>query len=222
MQTEGRFTENRFQVFGDSALKPISILTARDVHREIRVHEWVQTLPEAPKNTMKSMESRWRRRRDSNPRYRFRYTPLAGERLRPLGHLSARGFTMRHGLRLQGFFRFLRQYSEFQQRRTKRRKSRRKPLFSGLFPQAFRNACFHPCPSRDADKTTGKGIGLKTQDARRSLSFQLILVEQYVIAGAEYNPAPMGTWPARQAVFARAARSRIGTQISRSPEARCA
>ncbi len=30
----------------------------------------------------------WRRRRDSNPRYRFRYTPLAGERLRPLGHLS--------------------------------------------------------------------------------------------------------------------------------------
>lgn len=32
----------------------------------------------------------WRRRRDSNPRYRSRYTPLAGERLRPLGHLSAR------------------------------------------------------------------------------------------------------------------------------------
>lgn len=31
---------------------------------------------------------KWRRRRDSNPRYRFRYTPLAGERLRPLGHLS--------------------------------------------------------------------------------------------------------------------------------------
>ena len=46
----------------------------------------------------------WRRRRDSNPRYRFRYTPLAGERLRPLGHLSARGFTMRQSLRLQGFF----------------------------------------------------------------------------------------------------------------------
>ena len=48
---------------------------------------------------------KWRRRRDSNPRYRFRYTPLAGERLRPLGHLSARGFSMRHGLGLQGFFR---------------------------------------------------------------------------------------------------------------------
>ena len=31
---------------------------------------------------------RWRRGRDSNPRYRSRYTPLAGERLRPLGHLS--------------------------------------------------------------------------------------------------------------------------------------
>jgi hypothetical protein len=46
----------------------------------------------------------WRRRRDSNPRYRFRYTPLAGERLRPLGHLSARGFTMRQSLRLQGLF----------------------------------------------------------------------------------------------------------------------
>ena len=32
--------------------------------------------------------NRWRRGRDSNPRYRSRYTPLAGERLRPLGHLS--------------------------------------------------------------------------------------------------------------------------------------
>ena len=32
----------------------------------------------------------WRRGRDSNPRYGFRpYTRLAGERLRPLGHLSA-------------------------------------------------------------------------------------------------------------------------------------
>lgn len=32
----------------------------------------------------------WRRGWDSNPRYRLRYTPLAGERLRPLGHLSTR------------------------------------------------------------------------------------------------------------------------------------
>ena len=31
----------------------------------------------------------WRRGWDSNPRYRSRYTPLAGERLQPLGHLSA-------------------------------------------------------------------------------------------------------------------------------------
>ena len=31
----------------------------------------------------------WRRRRDSNPRDPFGSTPLAGERLRPLGHVSA-------------------------------------------------------------------------------------------------------------------------------------
>src|SRR5690606_37512191 len=32
----------------------------------------------------------WRRGRDSNPRWRlFPHTPLAGERLQPLGHLSA-------------------------------------------------------------------------------------------------------------------------------------
>ena len=31
---------------------------------------------------------KWRRGRDSNPRYHLWYTPLAGERLRPLGHLS--------------------------------------------------------------------------------------------------------------------------------------
>ena len=33
----------------------------------------------------------WRRRRDSNPRDGFPPTPLAGERLRPLGHISADG-----------------------------------------------------------------------------------------------------------------------------------
>ena len=34
----------------------------------------------------------WRRGRDSNPRYAFcAYTPLAGARLRPLGHLSGSG-----------------------------------------------------------------------------------------------------------------------------------
>ena len=32
----------------------------------------------------------WRRGRDSNPRWSFRpHTPLAGERLQPLGHLSS-------------------------------------------------------------------------------------------------------------------------------------
>lgn len=31
----------------------------------------------------------WRRRRDSNPRWSYKpHTPLAGERLQPLGHLS--------------------------------------------------------------------------------------------------------------------------------------
>ena len=30
----------------------------------------------------------WRRERDSNPRWSFPHTPLAGERLQPLGHLS--------------------------------------------------------------------------------------------------------------------------------------
>ena len=38
-----------------------------------------------------NMKKGWRRRRDSNPRYRSRYTPLAGERLRPLGHISVGG-----------------------------------------------------------------------------------------------------------------------------------
>lgn len=32
----------------------------------------------------------WRRGWDSNPRYHLWYTPLAGERLRPLGHLSGK------------------------------------------------------------------------------------------------------------------------------------
>src|SRR5437868_11880355 len=41
----------------------------------------------------------WRRERDSNPRYTFwAYAPLAGECLRPLGHLSdqARDCTFQH------------------------------------------------------------------------------------------------------------------------------
>ncbi len=37
---------------------------------------------------------KWRRRRDSNPRDGFPPTPLAGERLRPLGHVSAEGYSL--------------------------------------------------------------------------------------------------------------------------------
>ena len=32
----------------------------------------------------------WRRGRDSNPRWGLTHTPLAGERLQPLGHLSGK------------------------------------------------------------------------------------------------------------------------------------
>ena len=35
----------------------------------------------------------WRKRRDSNPRDGSPPTPLAGERLRPLGHVSTDRFT---------------------------------------------------------------------------------------------------------------------------------
>ena len=35
---------------------------------------------------------KWRKRRDSNPRDGSPPTPLAGERLRPLGHVSANWF----------------------------------------------------------------------------------------------------------------------------------
>ena len=34
------------------------------------------------------IRGKWRRRRDSNPRNPSGFTPLAGERLRPLGHVS--------------------------------------------------------------------------------------------------------------------------------------
>ena len=37
---------------------------------------------------------KWRRRRDSNPRDGFPPTPLAGERLRPLGHVSVGGYIL--------------------------------------------------------------------------------------------------------------------------------
>ena len=46
-------------------------------------------------------ERRWRRRWDSNPRYPSGYTPLAGERLRPLGHLSVTRCISQAGRRYQ-------------------------------------------------------------------------------------------------------------------------
>ncbi len=39
------------------------------------------------------IKGKWRRRRDSNPRDGFPPTPLAGERLRPLGHVSADAYS---------------------------------------------------------------------------------------------------------------------------------
>jgi hypothetical protein len=57
-----------------------------------------QPLPHNPRKQRKNpaaagsgerfREGKWRRRRDSNPRDGFPPTPLAGERLRPLGHVS--------------------------------------------------------------------------------------------------------------------------------------
>ena len=43
---------------------------------------------ENPAGVKGQLKVQWRRRRDSNPRDGFPPTPLAGERLRPLGHIS--------------------------------------------------------------------------------------------------------------------------------------
>ena len=44
------------------------------------------------------IRDKWRRGRDSNPRWSYKpHTPLAGERLQPLGHLSS-SFNYRSGL----------------------------------------------------------------------------------------------------------------------------
>ena len=41
------------------------------------------------------LSSHWRRERDSNPRWSYQpHTPLAGERLQPLGHLSRYTFRL--------------------------------------------------------------------------------------------------------------------------------
>ena len=78
------------------------ILARRDRFQAFDAAGGEQPLPHNPRKQRKNpgaakagetvRESKWRRRRDSNPRYRFRYTPLAGERLRPLGHVSADPF----------------------------------------------------------------------------------------------------------------------------------
>ncbi len=56
-----------------------------------RQHTTAGRPPEHERRSMRSCQSMkgWRRRRDSNPRDGFPPTPLAGERLRPLGHVSA-------------------------------------------------------------------------------------------------------------------------------------
>ena len=59
----------------------------------------------------------WRRRRDSNPRYRSRYTPLAGERLRPLGHVSEEVFSLSQRDSTSGFFRHCRMHYDWSFRR---------------------------------------------------------------------------------------------------------
>ena len=54
-----------------------------------------RSITQCYKGLICSTEVRWRRRRDSNPRDDSSPTPLAGERLRPLGHVSAIGSILR-------------------------------------------------------------------------------------------------------------------------------
>ena len=56
------------------------------VRKTHNIQECSGTSPSRPTLTQ---ICKWRRRRDSNPRDGFPPTPLAGERLRPLGHVSA-------------------------------------------------------------------------------------------------------------------------------------
>ena len=52
-------------------------------------HQAMKALTAAPPARSSWLSGQWwRRGRDSNPRYHLWYTPLAGERLQPLGHLS--------------------------------------------------------------------------------------------------------------------------------------
>ena len=62
-----------------------SVLNRYRARRCVRSIPWRSERHQAPING----NGGWRRRRDSNPRDGFPPTPLAGERLRPLGHVSA-------------------------------------------------------------------------------------------------------------------------------------
>ena len=71
------------------------ISAARRAGRAAPERWWTPSRPTQQNNQTVSaprrrgQRQRWRRRRDSNPRDGFPPTPLAGERLRPLGHVSA-------------------------------------------------------------------------------------------------------------------------------------
>ena len=76
------------QVGGDGNLEAKAVATTVEISHDAWVFPWVFNPRITTNISIKSMIARWRRGRDSNPRYRSRYTPLAGARLRPLGHLS--------------------------------------------------------------------------------------------------------------------------------------
>ena len=89
----------------------------------------------------------WRRRRDSNPRDPSGPTPLAGERLRPLGHVSADGSTILSNSKTSG----------------KYKKPSLFTICSFLHPQPTRNACtFAVHFLRNSIQTTRTDIGNKS------------------------------------------------------------
>ena len=89
----------------------------------------------------------WRRRRDSNPRDPSGPTPLAGERLRPLGHVSADGSTILSNSKTSG----------------KYKKPSLFTICSFLHPQLTRSACTFPVNFfRNSIQTTRPDIGNKS------------------------------------------------------------
>ena len=65
----------------------VSLINLQTTDRQSRVHLSACEYAKFQVQNVKSWDL-WRRRRDSNPRDGFPPTPLAGERLRPLGHIS--------------------------------------------------------------------------------------------------------------------------------------